>query len=561
MIEQAAPAQHSPRRRVPMLRGCGAFVLYLFIVVGWQYWSGAVRAGFGSYPDEPSHYVSGLMLRDYVLSGASQSPVSYAANYYVHLPMIGIGHWPPVFYSLEAGWMLLTGTGRAHVLLLIAIISALVSTTLFLALERRFGLLIGLFAGGWFLAIPVVRWSSNLVMIDVLMSLLVLWAALMFSRYMRTERTRDAIYFGLLAGLALLTKPAAICLVAVPPTAILVSRRFALLRRPGLWLSGIVVFAMIAPWYANVGALTTFGSNPTPWGEHLRVAVPDVFVHLWRETTVLAILSAIGLWVWARGLRKHTDVTAACLLAVIPGTIAAVLAARIPVESRYLIPAYVSMMIFAAYGIKWLAEHVRIRQTPALAGLAGALTLTSALYAGTIHTPSIFRGDDGLTQVVDRLLAEPVAGDRVALVSGLYPGSEGRVIAAIAERSAQRPSDMLLRGTKLLATVDWNGTHYTPRFHTPEEILNTLEQHGVQFVIMVIPERWNERWQHHKLLIELCDKRSDRLQPIGTYPNDTTPGFKLFRLNTARTQKQVPAVMIEELQDRLGSSYGLERSR
>ena len=31
---------------------------------------GSFRGEFGEYPDEPSHFVTGLMVRDYVLSGA-----------------------------------------------------------------------------------------------------------------------------------------------------------------------------------------------------------------------------------------------------------------------------------------------------------------------------------------------------------------------------------------------------------------------------------------------------------------------------------------------------------
>jgi hypothetical protein len=84
------------------------------------------------------NYVTGLMGYDYVRSGVSQHPVAYAYNYYLHLPMIGIGHWPPAFYVAETLWMLLVGTSRADVLLLIAGLRHLPASPYILRQQRRF---------------------------------------------------------------------------------------------------------------------------------------------------------------------------------------------------------------------------------------------------------------------------------------------------------------------------------------------------------------------------------------------------------------------------------------
>src|SRR5271169_691495 len=54
-------------------------------------------------------FVDGVLL----LSSLKQSPVDYASNYYLHLSMIGIGHWPPVFYLAQGAWMLIFGYTRA----------------------------------------------------------------------------------------------------------------------------------------------------------------------------------------------------------------------------------------------------------------------------------------------------------------------------------------------------------------------------------------------------------------------------------------------------------------
>ena len=51
--------------------------------------------------------MTGLMVRDYIAAGFPDSPFRFAENYYLHYPKVAIGHWPPVFYSIQAAWMLI----------------------------------------------------------------------------------------------------------------------------------------------------------------------------------------------------------------------------------------------------------------------------------------------------------------------------------------------------------------------------------------------------------------------------------------------------------------------
>src|SRR5580698_3235399 len=108
----------------------------LLLVHAMQIHVGADRASFGAYPDESSHYLSGLLVRDYIAHGFPGSPVHYAMNYYLHVPYFAIGHWPPLFYLLEGFWMMVFGHSHAAVLWLIASISALLATTIFAMATR-----------------------------------------------------------------------------------------------------------------------------------------------------------------------------------------------------------------------------------------------------------------------------------------------------------------------------------------------------------------------------------------------------------------------------------------
>ncbi|MGB6075548.1 MAG: hypothetical protein WBG29_07920, partial [Candidatus Acidiferrales bacterium] len=86
------------------------FLIWLILLVPvlcLQWYDHAFLGEFGGYPDEPAHYVTGLMFHDYFASLHYFSPLQFAENYYVHYPKVGIGHWPPVFYLLQAFWTLI----------------------------------------------------------------------------------------------------------------------------------------------------------------------------------------------------------------------------------------------------------------------------------------------------------------------------------------------------------------------------------------------------------------------------------------------------------------------
>ena len=92
------------------------FLICILLIGIMQHWSGATAAGFTAYPDEASHYLGGLMVRDYLRTG-SMAPRPFAVNYYLHLPFFAIGYWPPLFYIAEGLWMSVFGYGRGQVLL------------------------------------------------------------------------------------------------------------------------------------------------------------------------------------------------------------------------------------------------------------------------------------------------------------------------------------------------------------------------------------------------------------------------------------------------------------
>src|ERR1039458_1586301 len=111
-----------------------SIVALLFaVVLAFQYLGGAFTAELSGYPDEASHYMSGVLVRDYIQGGFRSSPMVFASKFYLQYPYLAIGHWPPVFYGVEGSWMYLFSTTRIVVLLLMAgVTTSLVAITYFM---------------------------------------------------------------------------------------------------------------------------------------------------------------------------------------------------------------------------------------------------------------------------------------------------------------------------------------------------------------------------------------------------------------------------------------------
>ena len=136
------------------------FVLYFAIAVAFQWRGGAYTSELGEHADEAAHYVTGLMVHDYIVSLASlefTAPLEYAKRYYEHYPKVALGHWPPVFYMLQAAWAFIFSSHRLSVMVLLALLAAALSAQMFYVTEREFSTPIAVTAGLTVVANPLVK--------------------------------------------------------------------------------------------------------------------------------------------------------------------------------------------------------------------------------------------------------------------------------------------------------------------------------------------------------------------------------------------------------------------
>ena len=83
--------------------GHGRWIEWLFLAclisgltVNLQFRLGAYDAEFDD--DEASHYVSGLLIRDYLAGWLPGSPLGFVRRFHSFYPLVGIGHWGPAYY-------------------------------------------------------------------------------------------------------------------------------------------------------------------------------------------------------------------------------------------------------------------------------------------------------------------------------------------------------------------------------------------------------------------------------------------------------------------------------
>jgi 4-amino-4-deoxy-L-arabinose transferase-like glycosyltransferase len=232
---------------VSRYRSVAVFGLLLGCVLLLQLLSGAFGAELVD-PDEPAHFISGLLVRDYLASGLRTSPFSFARDYYSHYPKVAIGNWPPLFHALEGVWLLVLPAHPASVLVLLALVTAGLAWLIFLVLQHSVGVPHALLGAVLLVLMRHVPTYTSRIMIEMPMALVAAVAVWLFARYLDDPRMRWAAAFGAASVLAVLTKGNALFLALLVPLAILMGRRWSVLRKKELWIAALVVALIAGPW-------------------------------------------------------------------------------------------------------------------------------------------------------------------------------------------------------------------------------------------------------------------------------------------------------------------------
>lgn len=499
-LNQVAPetptAEFRPRKprqspaRLWLLAGW--FVLLFAIAVALQWKSGAYSSELAHFPDEPSHVVTSLMIHDYVAAGAAhQSPLAYADAYYIHYPKVAMGIWPPVFHTALALWIFIASDTRTSLLLAMAFQTALLGLAVSSFSLRFFRPLVAFLIGAATLCMPIVQGGGSMVMVDTAVGLWEFAALYFLIQYFNgANPTRAAVFFGVCTAIGLLTKGNAGSLIFVPPFLILLTRRFYLLTRPGLYIAGLLVLLIAMPWQYVTwsliqSSLLVTGSILAQFRER---AFGYVKILYDAGGPVLFLFAMIGLTAeivqtlrepreQIRFRRLSSAGAVSLLLAIwylhvitpIPGP-----------DNRYMLPAIPLLVLFCAFGIhrtaSWLPWPDRVPtawRRPALA----FLTLLVFL-ATSFEIPS--RPALGFLPAIQYLMRQKPG---ITLVVS-DPTGEGATVVEVALRDT-RPQRIVLRGTKVLSTTAWSGGDpYRPLLPDTKAVNEYLDNIGVDSILV-----------------------------------------------------------------------------
>jgi Dolichyl-phosphate-mannose-protein mannosyltransferase len=500
------------------------FCLLLAVAMSAQWASNCYQAELSGYPDEAAHYVTTLMVRQYALDGFPEAPVPYAAEYYLHYPKVAIGHWPPLLYAVFA-FALIAGHSIAALLVLEAILAALVGVVLWRALPQSVPASLALLAAILWLLLPVTQAAYTEVMAECLLTLTSLLSTLAFASYLTTGRTAQLALYSFWAFMAIMTKGSGFSLVLVPYLALALRRQWGSFRDRRLHVAAGVCLALSLPWSIYSARMVRQGMALS--GPSIAVILKqagDAFVQYVPLTGILlALLSTVG--VCSVLIRGNVSPLWSALLALLLATYALHIVAPTGIERRHVLMAVPAILAFAAEGMARIAQFRVWRTAPA------AVALGVGVLYGTTELRLERKIETNYRQTVRQWIAPRLDEPAVILIACQ---DEGILISELAQIQP-KPQAYILRGTKMLADVDWAGFDYKPRFQTSEEARHYLDEIPVNFIALDVFPKENPPW-HRAAVEELTTLHPKEWRLVVEKPVRSTSGqngvFRLFERTT-----------------------------
>jgi len=429
-----------------------------------QYRSGAYHADFARDPDEPAHATSSLMVHDYLAQAFPTNPVRFAHSFYDHYPKIAIGHWPPLFYCLEGGWMLLFGRSRAALLLFVALCGIVLAASVYFTVQKLMSAPIAWFSVAVLLCSPIFQSLVCSVRPDLLLALLVFWAAMYMTEYMISKDRNRLILCLALGAMALLVHGRAAVLLLMPFAVLLLERR----RITWKWIAAAAILAFVIAWphFAvpenHIGVVSFLRLL---WADVVRtalnlewlpaVAVVAAILQITRERTRQPFWTAMTC----------LAISSFCFNLIVPSFWS---------DDYLVIVALPAMAALAGYGIQLACARLDV------SGHNRSRTLQATL--ATVALSAIILASCFVQQKRDPGFHHLVASGELANVDPILIAADGlNEGALIAESSLVDPARIhtILRGSKVLAQSTWAGHQYRARFNSTFELEQLLENSRV----------------------------------------------------------------------------------
>ncbi|MGA2990582.1 MAG: glycosyltransferase family 39 protein [Candidatus Korobacteraceae bacterium] len=452
----------------------------MLLALAVQSWRNADRDDFSGHDDEPAHYVMALTVHDYLSHPLPAWPVRFAQLYYLHYPKIAFGHWPPLFHILAGAWMLLAGTSREAVLVLLAIATGACSLALFAASGKHLSRTTAFAIAALLPLLPATQQLYSMVMLEIPCALASLVALIYLARFFAGKNERGILWFAFWASTAILTKPNAWALGLAPLFAMIILWDFRALREVKLWAAAGFVVLTCVPFYAIFFRAMSDGI--------FSVGYLDAFLFTCKRLPEIAggpilLFAVVGAAVevlapliqrrrirpfWAVMLSGF--VSAGLFFCIIPGGL----------ERRHLFYLIPPVLLFSGRGLEAAAQALAER----------GLSMSTARFASAACLVLLFFSFSfRLQQSYCDSFAQLAAYAHQHLKGGVYlisssGNGEGRFIAEFANSEPFRPEHIVLRGSKQLATNNWAGNRYVPKYLHAADVKTVLDQVPVSVLVL-----------------------------------------------------------------------------
>jgi len=521
-----------------------AVLLIIFgITLLLQWASGAHFAALGAEPDEASHYVTGVMIRDYLNVGLLHNPITFAEEFYLHYPRVGFGLWPPLFHLFSGAWMLAFGTDRMSVMFMLAGLTTIWAFVLYKIGRPVIGTTGALISAVVLVFLPTTQKSTSAVMLDIPLAVMMLLAIAAYTRYLDTEKIADAFLFGLCAAVALLIKYNALALALLPPLCVVIAGKHYLWRTKSFWLPAAVVLVIAGPWYFAMRHLVRYAADPggglPPLATNLLTnAKGIVFV----AGPVVFALAALGCVLMGVNMRNRLNILNGkhrSLYFVSAATVLAVFFFHgiYPLyESRYLLPVAPALIVLSWPAIGYMYSILVNRPSVPMAAFVFVVAIHAA---ATFAVPVKKTGE--YVQAADNVLAAGLPGNGAVLVSADRVG-EGMLTAEFVMRD-HRPDHYVVRASKLLASQTLMGDDYRLIYQSPEEIMKALD--SIPIEIVVIQQCPKGRCgEHENLLTQTVARYPQRWRLASVLPSETGSPILIYQI-TGNEGKSLQTLRID----------------
>jgi len=480
-IRRLGPARAVVRQSLPYLATFFALAVAVQLVVG------AYTSELGHFSDESAHFMNALLLRDYLRQDLGQDPIRFAQQYYYSYPKIAPGMWPPLFHGVLGLLMLPGWSPQTIALLLIAFATAWTAWRLYRILTYLTTTSVALGLGVLFVMTPAVVNLTSAVMLDIVVAAFALEATFWLALFFEWGLTRHAALFGLFAAGGCLTKGNGLAILLMPALMLIFTRRFSLLRRPGLYLATAIVLVVAGPLStASFYFDATIGDfRMVNWADI--TARLDVYTNYVRTELGLPLLAlaVAGLTSGAVETNWKTD---RHRWAFIPSLVALVVAAALfhllnphkVISGRYMTLAIAPVIGLIPNGIKWLLSFIQRPHWvgPARIGLVAVLVVMASLNISAWEKRRPMGFHDAASFIADH---GGLGNRRMLVVSDEF--GEGALIADVAARHPMPPATVI-RSSKVIASDDWAGQNFQLRFSSSQDLIKELEDLHVEFVVI-----------------------------------------------------------------------------